>query len=139
MKNVLKRYRLAHEDTHLVIRTYTGRQVYKLDPLDIAHANEILNNLNALQRFGRGQQKMKSTPQRRFADDGRPMKLTSAANPVSAKSKRLTKELTQEIVERALSGETAWQIAGSIWERAGYTSRNSCDAHIRKILERAKV
>lgn len=70
--------------------------------------------------------------------DGRANDRTSVESPTTARS-RLTPALLARAVEMAERGMTPWQIAGEIWEQAGYTSRESCKGSLYRALRNAKV
>jgi hypothetical protein len=70
--------------------------------------------------------------------DGRATDRTSPESPTTARS-RLTPALMSEAVARAEKGETPWQIAGDLWERAGYASRHACKGSLYRALRAAGV
>ncbi len=70
--------------------------------------------------------------------DGRAHGRTGRQSPTTARS-RLTPDLVREASERARQGETPWQIAGDMWERAGYAGRHACKGSLYRALRNAWV
>jgi hypothetical protein len=65
--------------------------------------------------------------------DGRSNNRTSRESPTTARS-RLTPALLERVIAAAKTGQTPWQIAGEIWEEAGYSSRHACKGSIYRAL-----
>lgn len=72
------------------------------------------------------------------AADGRANAVTSVDSPTTARS-RLTPALLERARGMAENGLTPWQIAGAIWEEAGYSSRDACKGSLYRALRKARV